>query len=77
VEEDILDMSGKERKKRGIKLLPNSLENAIREFEKSKLMREVLGNHIFETLIANKWVEWDKYRMQVTDYEIKEYFPWL
>ena len=77
VEENIFDMSGKERKERGIKSLPNSLENAIREFEKSKLMREVLGNHIFETLIANKWVEWDKYRMQVTDYEIKEYFPWL
>ncbi len=57
-------MDERARRRRKIKELPNSLENAIHAFEKSALMREALGDHIFETLIANKWVEWDRYRVQ-------------
>ena len=77
VEENIFDMSEQERKARNIGSLPNSLENAIRQFEKSKLMKGVLGDHIFNALIENKWVEWDRYRIQVTSYELDTYMPWL
>ena len=77
VEENIFAMTAAERAKNKIDALPDSLENAIRETEKSKLVREALGDHIFEQLIANKKVEWDEYRINVTDYEISKYLPFL
>jgi len=77
VEDNIFDMDERTRKRHKIAELPNSLENAIYRFEKSKLMREVLGGHIFKTIIANKWVEWDRYRVHVSKYELDEYLPVL
>ncbi len=77
VEENIFEMNEKEREKAGIDTLPNSLENAIREFAKSELMHKVLGDHIFHTLIENKKFEWDRYRIAVTKYEIDNYLPIL
>ena len=40
-------------------------------------MRETLGEHVFNAFLANKKIEWDTYRTQVTDYEIKKYLPVL
>jgi glutamine synthetase len=77
VEENIFHMDEKRRKKLKIQTLPNSLENAVREFEKSTLMKKVLGEHIFHKLIDNKMVEWDRYRIAVTRYEIDNYLPIL
>jgi glutamine synthetase len=77
VEEDIFEMSEQERKKRGIESLPASLEEAIIECEKSELVRETLGDHIFEKFIANKKIEWDNYRIHVSRYELQKYLPVL
>lgn len=77
IENNIFHMDDKTRKKLKIETLPNSLENAVREFENSKLMRQVLGDHIFYKLIENKKIEWDRYRMAVTAYEIENYLPML
>lgn len=77
VEDDIYTMADKEREKNGIKSLPGSLMEALSLFEKSKLARECLGEHIFEKFIENKKIEWNEYRTQVTDYEIKKYLPIL
>ncbi len=77
VEDNIFQMSEQTRLENGIKSLARSLDKAIKEFQNSELMRECLGDHIFNTLIANKWVEWDRYRVQVTNYEIDTYLPWL
>jgi len=77
VEMDIFRLSDKERKKLKIDCLPGSLEEAIREFEKSKLAKETLDEHIFHSLIANKKVEWDRYRIHVSNYELEKYLPWL
>ncbi|MEW6014791.1 MAG: glutamine synthetase family protein [Candidatus Zixiibacteriota bacterium] len=77
IEENIFTMTKEKREKFKIDALPDSLENAIRLTEKSKLVRDVLGDHIFETLIANKKVEWDNYRINVTKYEIDTYLPFL
>jgi glutamine synthetase len=60
-----------------IDCLPGSLAEAVSEFEQSKLVREVLGEHIFGGLVANKKVEWDMYRIQVSNYELEKYFPIL
>jgi glutamine synthetase len=77
IEENIFAMSQEKRAKLKIDSLPDSLENAIKETEKSKLVKETLGDHIFDQLIANKKVEWDEYRMVVSDYEINKYLPFL
>lgn len=77
IEENIFHMDEKRRKKLKIQTLPNSLENAVREFEKSALMKKVLGDHLFNKLIDNKMVEWDRYRCAVTQYEIDNYLPIL
>jgi glutamine synthetase len=77
VEENIYEMTPLEMKKRGIDSLPDSLENAIHAFENSTLMRETLGDHIFNSLIANKRLEWDRYRVHVSKYEWDAYLPIL
>jgi glutamine synthetase len=77
VEEDVYDMSVDERAERGVGSLPGSLIEAIALFEKSELAKKVLGDHVFHKFVANKKIEWDQYRMQVTDYEINKYLPVL
>ena len=77
VEEDIFEMTAKERKRRGIGELPGNLYAAIIETEKSELVRRALGEHIFNKFIENKKIEWDKYRVHVSRYEVEHYLPWL
>ena len=54
-----------------------SLGEAIARFEQSALMRETLGDHVFESLVANKKIEWDAYQQQVTRYELDRYLGTL
>jgi len=77
VEENVYEMSEAQRQKRGIGTLPASLLEAILLSEKSKLVREALGEHVFEAFIQNKKIEWNNYRAQVTEYELKKYLPIL
>lgn len=76
-EENAFEMKEEERERRGIGLLPGSLDEAIQFTEKSELVRKALGDHVFYTFIQNKKIEWDTYRAQVTDYELKRYLPIL
>jgi len=77
VEENVYEMSEGERRARGISTLPSSLLEAIQIMEKSDVIRKALGDHVFDAFIQNKKIEWDQYRTQVTDYEIKKYLPIL
>ena len=77
VEEDIFEMNLQRRAKAGIESLPGSLDEAIACTESSKLVRDALGDHIFEKFLANKKIEWDMYRTQVTDWELQKYLPVL
>ncbi len=77
VEENVYEMSEKARARRGIGTLPGSLDEAISLAEKSKLLKKCLGDHVFDSLIKNKKIEWDRYRAQVTDYELNRYLPIL
>ena len=77
VEEDIFEMNLKRRNEVGIESLPGSLDEAIVSMESSDLVREALGDHIFEKFLANKRIEWDQYRTQVTEWEQEKYLPIL
>ena len=70
-------MSSEERQRRGIATLPASIWEAIELTEKSELVKKALGDHVFGAFIQNKKIEWDEYRTQITEYEIKKYLPIL
>ncbi len=77
VEVDVYHLSEEELRERGIGTLPGSLGEAIELMERSELVRECLGEHVFWSFIRNKKAEWDDYRAQVTEYELKKYLPIL
>jgi glutamine synthetase len=57
--------------------LPANLNEAISVMEKSALVRETLGEHVFEYVLRNKRAEWLDYRRQVSQYELDRYLPVL
>ncbi|MEY3374270.1 MAG: hypothetical protein RIT18_901, partial [Actinomycetota bacterium] len=57
--------------------LPRDLNEAIIAMERSELVRETLGEHVFEYFLRNKRAEWEEYRRQVTAYELDRYLPVL
>ncbi len=77
VEENVFEMTAEDRKERGIDHLPGSLSEAIEAAENSGLLRRCLGDHIFDSLLTNKKIEWTNFRREVTDYEIRRYLPIL
>lgn len=77
MELNLYELSDDERKKKGIDALPASLEEAIKYTENSDLVRETLGPHCFHRFITLKKIECAEYNRQVTDYEIRKYYPIL
>jgi glutamine synthetase len=77
VEENVYEMTEEEMRKRGIGTLPASLLEAIMLAEKSEVVRKALGEHVFKAFIENKKIEWNQYKAQVTEYELKKYLPIL
>ena len=77
VEENVYHMSLEERQRRGIESLPGNLQDAVALTEKSELVRKTLGEHIFQNFIANKKIEYQEYRAQVTKWELDKYLPLL
>lgn len=77
IEEDIYEMDEAARAQAGIESLPGNLFEALQEVEKSELVRQTLGDHIFNKFVANKKIEWDRYRIHVSQYEIEKYLPVL
>jgi len=77
IEEDIFHMSQEERNERGIESLPGNLGDAIAKTENSEIIKDALGDHIFNKFITNKKIEWDNYRIHVSNYELIRYLPIL
>lgn len=73
VEENIYKMSDSEKQLRGINKLPGSLKEALAEAEKSELVRNVLGDHVFEKFMTLKEREWWEYSTHVTEWERTKY----
>ena len=73
VVQNIYAMDEETIKERGIDHLPETLGEAIDEFEEDVFLRNVLGDHIFYKYLEAKKEEWNVFRSQVTDWEIGEY----
>lgn len=85
VEENIYTMSNSRQKQFHIKTLPSNLEKAIKAMQKSSLLQETLGDHVFNKFLDNKRYEIQEYYknvsrefdQQVSEYEISRYLPVL
>ena len=76
-EDDVWSLTPAERRALGIAPLPTDLAEAIAAMEKSELVAETLGEHVFDHFLRNKRAEWAEYRRQVTAFELDRYLPVL
>ena len=76
-EDDVWGLTEAERKAMGMKPLPSSLNQATLIMERSELVAETLGEHVFDFFLRNKQAEWEEYRRQVTQWELDRYLPQL
>jgi glutamine synthetase len=73
INKNIYTMSRRERRHLRIDELPANLSEALEELEKSALVRDALGDHIFNHFLAAKRAEWDQYSRHVSPWEIDRY----
>ena len=73
VEENVYTLDDESRATKNIDVLPTSLRQAMYEFKRDKLLRETLGEHLFERYLDVKAKEWDEFKKQVTTWEIDTY----
>lgn len=77
VESNIYQLSSRERELQQITTLPGSLEEALCEMSKSKVVKEALGEHIYNEFCQAKRKEWDSFRTYVSTWEIDRYMDTL
>jgi glutamine synthetase len=73
INKNIYKMSHRERRHLRIDDLPASLNEALDELEKDALIRETLGEHIFQHFIEAKREEWGNYVRHVSSWETDRY----
>jgi glutamine synthetase len=77
METNLYHLTAEQRRERGIVSLPETLGEAIDVFSQSELAKRALGPHIFDRYVELKRKEWDEYRVQLTDWEMKKYLAVL
>jgi len=73
IEKNIYSLSEQERKNHIIEHLPESLGHAISLMNESKLLKDTLGEHVFDNFLHVKRQEWEEYRTSITKWEIDKY----
>jgi glutamine synthetase len=73
VEENLYHFDAAKLESRKIRQLPGTLREALDELESDKVIREALGEHVFERFVEAKTEEWDEYRTQVSAWEVDRY----
>ncbi|MGH9055172.1 MAG: type I glutamate--ammonia ligase [Acidimicrobiales bacterium] len=74
---NLYELSPAQRLAESIQALPGSLSEALDQMERSELMAEVLGEHVFEWFVRNKRAEWADYKAEVTAFELRRYLTSL
>ncbi len=75
VEEGLSTLEESARLRRGIALLPSSLNEALLELQRDETMVAALGEQIAAWFIEAKSDEWEEYRQQVHQWELDRYLP--
>ncbi|MEA3460132.1 MAG: type I glutamate--ammonia ligase [Chloroflexota bacterium] len=77
VEQNAYEFDDSMRRELNIATLPATLGEALDELEKDEVLKEALGEHIYRAFVRAKRAEWEEYRIQVTDWELKRYLEML
>ena len=70
---DLYKLSNADRKKLNIQALPHDLFEAVEVAEGSKFLKEALGEDVHGKLIDTKHSEVNKFRLHVSDKDLKEH----
>jgi glutamine synthetase len=62
-----------EGRRSALKTMPGSLGEAVETLKADPVMRDALGDHIFERYVEAKTQEWDDYRISVSQWELDRY----
>ena len=73
VDRNIYAMDEEERRENGIKDLPSTLHNALKELKNDEVIQGALGEHLFNNFVEAKTHEWDSYRQDVSQWERDQY----
>ncbi|WP_342525775.1 type I glutamate--ammonia ligase [Chryseomicrobium sp. FSL W7-1435] len=73
VDRNIYNMNEKEREEVGIANLPGTLQSALKELSKNEVVRQGLGEHIYDNFVEAKEIEWDMFRTTVHPWEREQY----
>ncbi len=73
VTDNLFSLSEDEIADRKIECLPATLHSAIKDFKKSSILKEVLGDHLFYKYIEAKEKEWKDYHTTVSEFELQKY----
>ena len=73
VNENIYEMTQKERQAEDVEDLPTTLYTALKALREDEVIKEALGDHIFDHFVENKTFEWKDYSAQITPWELDEY----
>lgn len=73
LEKGFFALSEEEKQKMGVEKLPESLKEAIEEFENSEFIKTVYGEEFAKKYVEIKKKEWYEYTSEVTNWEIEEY----
>jgi len=76
-EKNVHAMTSTDRKNEGIESLPQNMWEAIQITENSSLVKNSLGEQVFNSFIKNKKIEWEAYSSQVSQYELDRYLTML
>ncbi len=71
--QDMSSLNRSDARDAGLRRLPQNLHEALDRMEGSELVREALGEHIFEWFLRNKRAEWAQYQRRVTPFELERY----
>src|SRR5690625_234757 len=73
VDRNIYAMSKAEREENGIRDLPTTLMDALKELQKDEIIQHALGEHLFKHFLEAKEVEWELFRTTVHPWEREQY----
>jgi len=70
---NVYELTAEERKTLGVAELPGSLSEALLDLDKDAVVKNSLGEIIFEAFVRAKREEIEEYHMKVTDWEVERY----
>ncbi|MCR4562768.1 MAG: type I glutamate--ammonia ligase [Bacilli bacterium] len=73
VYDNIFSLTPEQRAAAGIPNMPDNLHDAIKELKKDPIMKETIGDHTFNKYVEAKEIEWDRFRTDITDWELRKY----